>query len=234
MIHPVTEPTALGQLFDEILRPSFPPTELITREKFIDDASSGRYDVLGAYDDDACAGVIVGERFDGAMLVVWLAVGGSTRGSGTGSALVSAGLERWIGLPGIQLVLGEVERPDLFKAHPEHGDPSRRLAFYARFGAGALALPYYQPPVSEGMPRVPGLLLVALATKNADPLPRLLTPAETAAVRNFLLSMMGAPSEDDVQTLAAFAPLADPAGLRLIPLEDYAEVPLPPGLNPPQ
>lgn len=115
-------------------------------------------------------------------------------------------------LPGVRLVLGEVERPDLFEAHPEHGDPARRLAFYARLGAGALTLPYYQPPSSEGMPRIPGLLLVALATTDATPLPRMLSAEETDAVRSYLLSAMGAPAEGDVETQAAFAAVDAPPG----------------------
>ncbi|MBK8464074.1 MAG: hypothetical protein IPL36_13990 [Nigerium sp.] len=232
MITTVVDADALGRVYDDILRPSFPETERATREVFVAGGCSGRFDVLGVYEGDACAGAIVGERFGGAMLVVWLAVGGAARGGGTGSALIAAGLERWISLPGVRLVLGEVERPDLFEAHPEHGDPARRLAFYARLGAGALTLPYYQPPSSEGMPRIPGLLLVALATTDATPLPRMLSAEETDAVRSYLLSAMGAPAEGDVETQAAFAAVDAPTGLRLLPLEDYAEIPLPPRVEP--
>ena len=232
MIRPIIESESLSRVFDEILDPSFPPAELMPRDEFIQGAVAGHLDVLGAYQGDACVGVIVGARIGNAMLVVWLAVGDATRGSGAGSALVEAGLDRWIKLPGIQLVLGEVERPDLFDAHPTHGDPARRLAFYARFGAGALALPYYQPAISADMPRVPGLLLVALAATDPTPLPRLLNPAETVTVREFLSHMMGAPSADDVQTIAVFDAIDDPRGVRLLPLEDYAEVPLPPGERP--
>ena len=227
MITTVTEPGALGQVYDTVLRPSFPPTERTAREVFVDGGASGRFDVLGAYEGDACVGAIVGQRFDGAMLVVWLAVGGAARGGGTGSALITAGLERWVTLPGVQLVLGEVERPDLFEAHPDHGDPARRLAFYARLGAGALTLPYYPPPSREGMPRIPGLLLVALATKDSAPLPRALGPEETDAVRTYLLAAMGEPVEGDAQTAAAFEALDD---LMLLPLDEYPAVPLPPGV----
>ncbi len=227
MITTATEADALGRLYDGVLRPSFPPTELATREEFVAGGSSGRFDVLGAYEDGACVGAIVGERFGGVMLVVWLAVGGAARGGGTGSSLIAAGLQRWIALPGVCLVLGEVERPDLFEAHPEHGDPARRLAFYARLGAGALTLPYYQPPAGPGMPRIPGLLLATLATKNAAPLPRPLSTEETDAVRDYLLTVMGEPKQEDAETAAVFAAVDDPALLRLLPLADYTEVPLP-------
>lgn len=230
MITVVTDAAALGEVYDAVLRPSFPPTERTTREVFVAGGASGRFDVLGAYEGDVCVGAIVGQRFDGAMLVVWLAVGGATRGAGTGSALIAAGLERWVALPGVQVVLGEVERPDLFEAHPDHGDPARRLTFYARLGAGALTLPYYQPPSRDGMPRIPGLLLSALATKNAAPLPRTLSPEETDAVRGYLLAAMGEPAEGDPETQAAFAAVDAPTGLRLLPLEDYPAVPLPPGV----
>ncbi|MFT3876109.1 MAG: hypothetical protein QM708_06780 [Propioniciclava sp.] len=228
MIRPVTDPDELGSIYDEILQPSFPPAELVNRETFVHEGSSGRLDVLGAYVADACAGVIVGQRHGAAVLVVWLAVGSAGRGSGLGSTLIKAGVERWMALPGVAMVLAEVERPDLFEAHPEYGDPARRLAFYARLGAGALAVPYFQPSVGPGMPRVPGLLLATLATQNADPFPRPLDSDETDAVGEFLTSIMGEPMDGDAEMEALFGAVRDPAGVRLLPLDDYASIPLPP------
>ncbi|ALJ20345.1 hypothetical protein [Microbacterium sp. No. 7] len=222
-VTPVRSVADLERVYDEILAPSFPVTELVARDVFVAEARDDRLDVLAARTDSGLAGAIVGSRHGAAVLVVWLAVGGVTRGAGTGSALVAAGLSRWLARPGVQIVLAEIERPDLFPAHPDHGDPARRLAFYARRGAGALAMPYYQPPVADGMPRVHGLLLSVLGAAVSAPLPRTLTLDETAAVRTFLVETMG--EHDDAETRAVYAALDDPAGLRLVPLADYPRVP---------
>ncbi|NHB85284.1 hypothetical protein G7085_13310 [Tessaracoccus sp. HDW20] len=55
-------------------------------------------------------------------------------------------------------------------------------------------MPYYQPPIAEGMPRLPGLLLVVLAAADPTPAPRNLSRAERDAVREVLSSTMGSPS----------------------------------------
>lgn len=228
MIRPVTDPDALAAIYDEILLPSFSPSELVERDVFVKAGLAGDLDVLGAYAEDACAGVIVGQRHGAAVLVVWLAVGSAGRGGGVGSTLITAGIERWMALPGVLMVLAEVERPDLFEAHPEHGDPARRLAFYARLGAGALAVPYFQPSIRPGLPRVHGLLLVTLATRNPAPLPRVLDADETDAVREFLVSLMGEAGNGDADTDAVFAAVDSLKGVHLVPLNSYATVPLAP------
>lgn len=226
MIHAVTDPALLTRIYTEILEPSFPPTELVAHDDFVEAAVSGVFDVLAAYDGDACLGAIVGERHDAAFLVDWLAVGGPRRGGGTGSALATAGVTRWLAQPDVVLVLAEVERPDVFAAHPRYGDPARRLAFYERHGAALLDLPYYQPPIDDGLPRVRNLLLTVLAASNPTPPPRVLHSEETAAVRAVLLGTIGPPGVDDAETARVYAAVDDPSGLRLLPLSDYARVPL--------
>lgn len=226
MIQPVTEAAALATLYTAILEPSFPTTELVSRDDFVEAAASGGLDVLADRDGDDYLGAIVGERHGGAFLVNWLAVGGQRRGGGTGSALVAAGVARWLAQPGVALVLAEVERPDIFAAHPRHGDPARRLAFYQRLGATLLDLPYYQPPIEEGLPRVRNLLLTVLATHNPAPPPRLLDPDEAAAVRAVLLGTIGPAQPGDAETAGVHAVADAPSGLRLLPLADYARVPL--------
>ena len=227
VIEAVTDPALLALVHEQILVPSFPPTELIPVDDFVRAGSGGHLDVLVALPSDGGdpLGVIVGERDGAGAMVDWLAVSGTTRGGGVGGALLTAGVRRWLDA-GALLVLGEVERPDLFEAHPRHGDPERRLAFYGRLGATVLDLPYYQPPVAEGMPRLHGLLLVVLAAADDSPAPRTLSPDEAQAVRDVLTSAMGEPAPGDTATARAFAPLDDPAGVRLLPLDRYREVPI--------
>lgn len=225
-IRTVTDAVTLGRLYTEILEPSFPPSELVTRDDFVEGGTSGSFDVLAAQDDDGYLGVIVGERFGNGYLVDWLAVNGARRGGGTGSALITAGVARWIAEPGIDLVLAEIERPDLFEPHPRYGDPARRLAFYDRLGAAVLDLPYYQPPISEGLPRVRNLLLIVLAARDDTPPPRTLGLDETAAVRTMLHTAMGPLQEGDAETAQVYAAVDSPSGVRLLPLADYPLVPV--------
>lgn len=225
-IRTVTDAAALARLYTDILEPSFPPSERVTRTDFVEGGASGALDVLAAQDDDGYLGAIVGERFGNGYLVNWLAVNGARRGGGTGSALITAGITRWIAEPGIDLVLAEIERPDLFEPHPKYGDPARRLAFYHRLGATLLDLPYYQPPISEGLPRVRNLLLIVLAARDDTPPPRTLNLDETAAVRTMLHAAMGSLEEGDAETAQVYAAVDSPSGVRLLPLTDYAQVPV--------
>ena len=89
-IRTVTDAAALARLYTDILEPSFPPSERVTRTDFVEGGASGALDVLAAQDDDGYLGAIVGERFGNGYLVDWLAVNGARRGGGTGSAWIRA------------------------------------------------------------------------------------------------------------------------------------------------
>lgn len=226
-IEPVSDGDRLALVYREVLDPSFPVTELVTFEEFVASGGAGRLDVLVAMDDDdAVLGAIIGERHGAGVLVNWLAVAGTTRGGGVGGALLRAGIAHWLGEGGALVVLGEVERPDIFSAHPQYGDPARRVAFYERAGVAVLDMPYYQPPIREGAPRIPGLMLTVLAAAKAAATPRLLDPAETAAVRDVLLATMGPAEPGDAETARVYDAVDNPHGLRLLPLAEYESVPL--------
>lgn len=227
-IEPIDDAHELARIHAEILEPSFPDTELVTVADFVAGSTTGAFDVLAArtLDDGAVLGVIVGERHGAGVLVDWLAVAPTTRGGGVGRALLTAGVERWLADGGALLVLGEVERPDLFAAHPQYGDPARRLAFYERLGAAVLDMPYYQPPIRDGAPRLRGLMLTVLAAADRRPAPRLLDAAETLTVRDVLEATMGAVSPGDEETARVFAAVEHPDGLRLLPLAEYRRTPI--------
>lgn len=227
MIQAVTDAAELARVYEYVLEPSFPATEVVTADEFVAAGEAGDLDVLvSRAEDGALRGAIVGERHGTGVLVNWLAVSGTTRGGGVGGTLLSEGVARWLGQDGVAVVLGEVERPDVFSAHPDHGDPERRLAFYERRGATVLDMPYYEPPLRKGMSRLRGLLLVVLASTDSAPPPRTLTPAETKGVRDVLLATMGRAEPGDDETARIYAAVDDPAGLRLLPLSDYARTPL--------
>lgn len=199
----------------------------MTAEEFIAAGEAGDLDVLVARAEDGTPrATIVGERYGAGVLVDWLAVSGTTRGGGIGGVLLDAGVRHWLRQDGVAVVLGEVERPDVFTAHPDHGDPVRRLAFYERHGAAVLDMPYYEPPLREGMARLRGLVLVVLAGTDPAPPPRILTTAETAGVRDVLLATLGPAEPGDDETARIHAAVDAPTGLRLLPLADYALTPL--------
>lgn len=226
-IAPSTDPADLARIYDELLETCFPDTELVTRSDFISAGVTGELDVLVARSPEGSfEGVIIAERHGAGVLVSWLAVSGTARGAGTGGELYRCGLERWLNLDGVCVIVGEVERPDLFPAHPRYGDPARRLSFYERHGVTVLDMPYYEPPLREGADRLRGLLLVVLAGTGAGSAPRVLSPAETAGVRDVLVATLGPALPGDDETARIYAAVDDPAGLRTLPLGDYASTPV--------
>lgn len=226
MISVTRSEDVLGDVYDEVLQPSFPPSELLGRADFLRAAHTGDLEVLVATDAWGIRGAIVGERHGRAVLVAWLAVGAHGRGGGVGGDLLRAGVHTWLAGPDVAVVLAEVERPDVFEPHPIYGDPQRRLAFYARVAAGVLDLPYFQASMGPGLPRVHGLLLTVVGTAETAPAPRVLNPDETAAVRGFLDEALG----DDPEGAPVIAAAAGP-DIRLLPLADYAATPLSGGLS---
>lgn len=185
-ILPVSSPEDARRLHAELLTPAFPRTELVTADEFV--AACGRESVeaLVAVDADGVwAGTAVAEHFPAAdvVLLTWLATSGATRSRGVGGALLAAGLRRWQERWQPAHVLGEVEAASAVPESSEHGDPAARLRFYARHGARLLDIPYVQPPIGPGFPRVPLHLLSLARTEEprddgavaADPLRRWLT-----------------------------------------------------------
>lgn len=221
-----TDLRVLDRAYTDILEPSFPATELVERSVFLDQVRRGDLDAMIAHDEGAVSGIIVGERVGSTVLIAWLAVRAAQRDRGAGSALLIAGTDRWLGEPGVELVLAEIERPDSHLSDEAFGDPRRRIDFYARHGGGALALPYYQPPIAEGMPRVRGLILSVVASATGGRAPRALSAAETDAVQSYLSATFGPPEPGDDETARIHAAAAAQEGLHLIALTDYRELPV--------
>lgn len=159
-----TAPEA-GRLLREfrgILRRSFPPEEYV---EYPDDEAEGYADgpmLIACGPDGAVLGGALGEVYpdSGTLLLGYLAVDPELRGSGVGTQLVQALRDRWFSPETFAIM--EVEDPRHHQADPEHGDPAARLRFYARFGASALVMPYFQPRLRPDLPRAYHLLLCPL------------------------------------------------------------------------
>ena len=212
----------------DLLVPNFPDTELVDVDELISEVTDGAASMIVAADDDGPAGTAVFGGAGGVAILSYLAVGGSWRTGGGGGELLDGAIDMWADDPTIRLVVAEVERPDLHEASAEHGDPERRVRFYARHGGRALNLPFFQPSITAGMPREHGMLLVVLYADGAITVGdgSRLTPEGTALLRRFLISYVGEPESEDEAAQRLFAALdAQPDGVRLVALGDYSVIP---------
>lgn len=205
----------LERIYDEVLVPSFPPSELMPRSWLLDGVASGDVAVLAADDGGALLAAAVTERLTpDATLLVYLAALPASRGSGVGSALLTRVRDAAAGSG--DLLLAEVERPDRHEGSPEHGDPTARLRFYERAGARVLDLPYVQPPIEPGGEIVRGMLLLALhATEDA--LRDGGSAVDGSLVERAMAAMLGDGPDDDADLAALRAASQRPVvGLRAL------------------
>lgn len=158
-------------LYHQILKPSFPPSELVGIDELQEIAARDSGSVWLAEDTDGIIlGGAVGEWDESVrvMLLGYLAVRPGDRGGGIGGPLYLASLQSWRQRFKPCLVLAEIEDPaaQIRSSSEDYGDAAARLRFYINRGARILDFPYFQPALEPGAARVTGLLLVVL---HADP-----------------------------------------------------------------
>jgi GNAT superfamily N-acetyltransferase len=153
------------RLYHTVLAPAFPPEELedIETIRALHYEPSPRVPGLAALRAGDPVGGALGEQYsDGnVVLFAYLAVRADCRRAGIGSVLLERTLLSWQKLLTPAAILAEVEDPRGRSPGP-HGDPAARLRFYDRAGGKVLPLRYFQPSISNGMPRVRGMLLICL------------------------------------------------------------------------
>ena len=172
--------------YAEVLAPSFPADELITEEEFLAARERPTSSVLLALDEGMPVGLSMVDRtLAGApvALLSYLASHPTRRARGVGSLLMEQVRARE------PMLLIEIEDP---REHAERGfgDPWRRVGFYRRHGVRALDVPFFQPPVAPGRPRVEGMLLGVL-TPTAVP-----DQMATAPIRAYLEDYLRGSGED--------------------------------------
>ncbi len=163
----------LESLYDEILARSFRPAELESRAKVLK-ALAGDKSVPGGLlavnPTGLIVGAIIGDWFGDCrvMLISYLAVRAEFRGCGIGKLLLAEAFALWRERFVPALILGEVEDPRYYREHDPmgFGDADARLRLYGALGARILAMPYFQPALSQHQPRVYNLLLMVF---EADP-----------------------------------------------------------------
>lgn len=153
------------RFYREVLEPSFPPEELedIDVVRGAHHGPGAAVPGVVALRDGDPVGCALGDYFarTNIVLLSYLAVRGDQRGTGLGTALLDRALPAWRRAFAPTAILAEVEDPRARQAGP-HGDPAARLRFYDRAGGKLLPVPYSQPSVGRGLPRVPGMFLISL------------------------------------------------------------------------
>lgn len=219
----------VSKIYERLLKPSFPRTELSDLGVIIGGWAAGALDIVCVADADGNPGAVaIGERDrdSDVVLLAWLAVAPESRGQGLGGEVLRRALERWQRRWDPLLVLAEVEHPTCEPDEPTHGDPVDRLRFYAQAGGRVLDVPYYQPRLRPWGRRVPSMMLVALD----GPAIRPDGTVESAPVRLWLGRTMSHEPRDDARR-RLFAALA-PERLETLPLDaDEELLPADGGIN---
>jgi GNAT superfamily N-acetyltransferase len=168
----VLDRLALGQFYRTVLEPSVPRAELVTLDEICcaylgEDAQPG---AVMLAEGEPVAGLL-GEIYpaSGVLLIAYLVVRGSQRGRGRGTALLAETLATWQASLRPSLVLAEIDDPRFHAADADKGDPVARARFYDRTGARLLAMPYFQPSLRLGSPRVYDMLLICYGDGDSVP-----------------------------------------------------------------
>jgi GNAT superfamily N-acetyltransferase len=220
-------------VYADILTPSFPPEERGGLEELRAGALGGNTSVLAALEDgegERPAAVAVGDWSpeSGVALLSYLAARSGRRGAGVGGELLAAAMADWRERWRPALVLAEIEHPSAHAASAAYGDPEKRVRFYARRGMRALDVPYFQPGLRPGSPRMYGFMLCALevGAEGAGAEPDTVDGARVARfMTEYLQGCEGAVGTDPA-CLALFAALDRPEGVPLLDATDYARVPV--------
>ncbi|WP_240958147.1 N-acetyltransferase [Streptomyces barkulensis] len=220
----------LETLYDDLLVPSFPPDELETLEWVRGGLAGGGVAVSAVLDDAGVPEAVAVGEWDAAgrvLLLSYLTVRPRSRSGGLGGLLMGVVAGAWQERFRPLLTLAEVEHPLAHEADGERGDPAARLRFYARHGARALDIPYFQPALRPGAERVHGMLLLVLARASGTEGERPDT-VDPGPVRSFLEDYLlsGEEHRADGPVLRMRDALARPGGVRLLPLDDVRALPL--------
>jgi hypothetical protein len=158
----------------------------------------------------------------------YLAVSPRCRAQGLGGQLLEAVLAIWRARYRPCGIVAEVELPAEHESTEEYGDPAARMRFYARHGAKALDLPYFQPGLGADCPRWYGMALLSL---HLDPELAGAEPDTYSAevLRTFMveyLDLAEGSVADDAAVTALLDAIGRPGGCPLRSLDDLDRLPV--------
>jgi GNAT superfamily N-acetyltransferase len=217
----------LDAVYSDVLAASFPPAELCTVDGLQGGLPAGVTTVSALLDDDGrpvAAAVGDWSARSRIQLLSYLAVLPGQRSGGHGGRLLRHVLDRWRELYRPCAIVAEIEHPAAHESSEAYGDPLARFRFYARHGARALDLPYFQPALSPATPRVFGLLLISLHLdpELAGPAPGSYAGAPMSEFMREYLEMTEGGVPDDPAATALLAAMARPDGIPTLRLDDPA------------
>jgi GNAT superfamily N-acetyltransferase len=223
-----------ARLYDEVLQPSFQPEEMYSWEAFAEGLRPGEgpdMRVAVAVDGEGSpVGGLTAELFpsSGVLLVGYIAVQPDWRGRGIGSLLLTTAGAPWYDDPSVVLALGEVHDPR--HAWAAAGEESlARIRFFKRAGARVLDVGFVQPSLGLALKRVPNLLLVVFAVKDAALVATDPPAVDAQVVDNFVREYFdrcegsngGTP---DPELAGLLAHVSRDPGIALLPLDRYTRV----------
>ena len=207
----------LRRLYAELLEPTFPPPELMTYDELKAAVESGEATGLVLTEGDVpLAGAVTEDFLDGRVtLLSYLVVAADHRSRGLGAQLLDLACA-----PAKALVLAEIEDPRFHAADELTGDPAARLRFYQRYGSMLLPIPYAQPSLRPGSPRVEDMLLITVPSA-IDPAPDLDGTLVGAFLEEYFHTCEGVDVDRGPGYLSMQAAALGPAGsVALAPLDD--------------
>jgi GNAT superfamily N-acetyltransferase len=219
----------LAEIYTDIMVPSFPTDELTSLASLEAGLSLGDTSVVAVVDEAGTPlALAVGEASatTGVVILAYLAVRPGLRSGGLGGRLLDHVTRTWQDRWHPALLLAEIEHPGAHNASDDYGDPAKRIRFYHQHGVRALNVPYFQPSLGSGLPRVYGIMLCVVAstpaaagaapdTVDSDRLRRFMT--------EYLVGCEGSVGSDPVCS-AFFAALDRPDGVPMVSMEDTADI----------
>ena len=219
----------LEVIFTEILAPSFPPPEQSSLAALEAGLGRGDTSVVAAVDEAGTPlAAAVGEwsAATGVALLAYLAVRPEVRATGLGGAVLEHAKRTWVERWAPALLLAELEHPAAHAGSAAYGDPARRVRFYHRHGVRPLDVPYFQPSLQAGLPRVYGIMLcvVTASPAAAGPAP---DTVDGDRLRRFMTEyLVGCEGsvDDDPDSAALFAAFARADGVPMVSMENTAAI----------
>ncbi|MGA5824143.1 hypothetical protein ACPC54_40640 [Kitasatospora sp. NPDC094028] len=214
----------MAAAYRELLEVSFTPDELDTLEQMRESMAEGRLVVTAVTDGQGRPlAVACGEwsAHSRTLLLAYLAVREDQRSRGLGGQLLAEACRAWQVRFRPAVTLAEVAHPQAHHGSRATGHAAARLRFYARHGARALDLPYFQPSLGPGRSRVYGMLLLVLGVGSEFGSLEDVRAVPAKPVRVFLTDyLLGTEGRvgTDRATLDLQAAVARQDGIPLLPL----------------
>jgi GNAT superfamily N-acetyltransferase len=176
--------------------------------------------------DGAVLGGAVAEVYaeEGVLLLAYLAVRPDVRGHGIGTAVMEHVAPRWYAHPAVRLAIGEVHDPRRW-SDVAGEDPVSRLRLFERLGARVLDVPFVQPALAEGKPRVPGFLLLAFHVDDSVEREGAVPSAIVGGfVRRYYELEEGVDATSDAELAKLLGRIEEHTTIPLFPVAEYARV----------